>query len=389
MKKLIAKTVVACAAVSLILHLFASPARAVDRMGDWTAQNTSAPVGIDPAAPNYYFAPDNNYGLITNTSVGGTIQSKINFGSPVQYPTDSGQTADTHFVYLSDPTLEGPTLDFTTPLHMEGTITFDSSAPTEPNICFCWYASEDTRHRIGLGRSNRTVAQGGASADRLRIDFGYGSTSYPNPNPPPTNLGNQFYYVSPDGMTANTEVNSTVPDGTYSFTFDYTPGNVGSPGGGSISATLTNATAGTFSRTVSPLLTEPEDNDFFSFDRFGIVQRFTANTTQLGKYNVVFSNVDYTGGTEAVPFIPGDFNADQDVDAGDLATLLANYGTGTGVPTGDSDGDGDADGNDFLNVQRFLGTVPPPVTAIPEPEAAVLLAISGIAACVRRRRRRR
>src|SRR5690349_16856550 len=88
MKKLIAKTVVACAAVSLILHLFASPARAVDRMGDWTAQNTSAPVGIDPAAPNYYFAPDNNYGLITNTSVGGTIQSKINFGSPVQYPTD-------------------------------------------------------------------------------------------------------------------------------------------------------------------------------------------------------------------------------------------------------------------------------------------------------------
>jgi hypothetical protein len=179
-----------------------------------------------------------------------------------------------------------------------------------------------------------------------------------------------------------------VPDGTYSFTFDYTPGNIGSAGGGSISAMLTNSTAGTFFRTVSPLLTEPEDNDFFTFDRFGIVQRFTANTTQLGKYNVVFSNVDYTGGTEAAPGIPGDFNADQDVDAGDLTTLLANYGTGTGVATGDSDGDGDVDGNDFLNFQRFLGTVPP-ATAIPEPGAAVLLAIGGIVAYVRRGRRRR
>ena len=38
-------------------------------MADWEAQNTHAPT----------FAPDNNYDKINNTTVGGQVQSKINF----------------------------------------------------------------------------------------------------------------------------------------------------------------------------------------------------------------------------------------------------------------------------------------------------------------------
>jgi hypothetical protein len=360
---MIGKNLFKIGTAAFAMQMFLSAAWAVDTMSDWTGLNNR------PTDPPSLFAPDNNYGLISDTSAGGQIQSKINFAG--QFPTDMGQTIDTHFVYFSDPTLVGPTLDFTTPLHMEGTVTFNSPMATEPNLLFGWYSSEDTRHRIGLGISNRTVAQGGAIADRLRIDFGYAATG-----------GNSFHYVSPDGATVNTDVNSTMPNGTYPFTFDYTPAETG-PGG------TMSATVGTFFKTVSPLTTQPWDTDFFTFDRFGFVQRSTANTTQLGNYNIVFSNVSYTGGTAAAVTIPGDFDSDLDVDATDLGIWSTNFGTGTTVATGDADNDGDADGNDFLIWQQNLGPPPPPGTAIPEPGALVLAAMGFLAAHVCRKRRKR
>src|SRR5690606_6875454 len=141
--------------------------------------------------------------------VGGQIQSKINFHSPAVF-----EDPDVHHVYLSDPTMvDGMgmplTLDFRTPLHMEGTITFNSPQITEPNLLFGWYDSTDTRHRIGLGISNRSgsLTQGPAIANALRVDFGYASTTYVNPNPPNQNLGNKFYYVSTDGNQPSDSVN--------------------------------------------------------------------------------------------------------------------------------------------------------------------------------------
>ena len=122
--------------------------------------------------------------------------------------------------------LERSTLDFTSSLHMEGTITFNSPTETEPNFCFCWYSSENTAHRIGLGISNLTDAQNppagdgiGAVANKLRIDFGYGASG-----------GNRFYNVSADGTATQSTTNSVMPNGTYPFEFDYVPGPTGTGG---------------------------------------------------------------------------------------------------------------------------------------------------------------
>ena len=48
-------------------------------------------------------------------------------------------------------------------------------------------------------------------------------------------------------------------------------------------------------RTVQPLESEPEDADIFNFDRFGILQRATANANQHGVYDVVFSDKSFEG----------------------------------------------------------------------------------------------
>ncbi len=372
MNKAVCRVAFAYGMFAILALAASSPALAVDTMVDWTGLNNR------PTDPPSAFAPDNDYGLISPTSAGGQIQSKVNFAG--QFPTDLGQTINTEFVYFSDPTLEGPTLDFRSELHMTGTITFNSPQATEPNLLFGWYNSENSTHRIGLGISNRSVSQGGAIADNLRVDFGYASTSYPNPNGT-GNLGNKFYYVSTDGNQPPESGNSVIPNGSYPFTFDYIPGPAGSLGG-SMSATV-----GTFFKTVQPLETQPHDFDEFTFDRFGFIQRSTTNTTQLGNYNIVFSNVTYTGGTAAAVAIPGDFDADADVDGADLAIWKANYGTGTSVATGDADGDNDADGNDFLIWQRNLSGAP--VAAVPEPSALLLLTASGIAIFSRRLRQKR
>ena len=144
-----------------------------------------------------------------------------------------------------------------------------------------------------------------------------------------------------------------------------------------------SATVGTFFKTVTPLETEPEDNDFFPLDRFGLVQRSTGNTTQLGNYNITFSNVSYTGGTAASVTLPGDFNSSGIVDDVDLDVWTTNFGTGTTLATGDADGDGDADGSDFLIWQQNLSGAP--AAAVPEPSTATVLLGLGLAAVLRRR----
>ncbi|HYO24148.1 MAG TPA: SGNH/GDSL hydrolase family protein [Lacipirellulaceae bacterium] len=77
---------------------------------------------------------------------------------------------------------------------------------------------------------------------------------------------------------------------------------------------------------------------------------------------------------------PGDFDADGEVDAADLALLRAGMGaTGATRRQGDADGDGDVDGADFVAWQRALGTniaAAPSgqlATIVPEPGAAALL----------------
>jgi hypothetical protein len=61
-----------------------------------------------------------------------------------------------------------------------------------------------------------------------------------------------------------------------------------------------------------------------------------------------------------VPQCPGDFDADNDVDIADLATLLAHYGsTGVAYADGDLDADGDVDLADLAALLSVYGTTCP------------------------------
>ncbi len=101
--------------------------------------------------------------------------------------------------------------------------------------------------------------------------------------------------------------------------------------------------------------------------------------------------VDYSDGdifrfvTDAL--VPGDFDADGDVDGEDLPIWEAGYGAASGsmATDGDADGDGDVDGNDFLLWQENLGStaqdLPAPlgVSTVPEP-GTMLLSLVGLVA---------
>lgn len=54
---------------------------------------------------------------------------------------------------------------------------------------------------------------------------------------------------------------------------------------------------------------------------------------------------------------PGDLDGDLDIDIGDLAALLANYGSsGASYEDGDLDGDGDVDLADLAALLAVYGT---------------------------------
>lgn len=77
-----------------------------------------------------------------------------------------------------------------------------------------------------------------------------------------------------------------------------------------------------------------------------------------------------------VPPLPGDFNADGNIDDDDLVQWQTGYGTASDalVSEGDADADQDVDGNDFLIWQRNFGTTPTTqLLAIPEPTAVSLI----------------
>jgi hypothetical protein len=93
----------------------------------------------------------------------------------------------------------------------------------------------------------------------------------------------------------------------------------------------------------------------------------------------------------AIAGVPGDFNQDNRVDDADLPFWKAGFGkaTGASVTDGDADADGDSDGADFLAWQRNYGTAPPtlsPLSPVPEPSIAALIAC-GLAAGAHNRRR--
>jgi hypothetical protein len=87
--------------------------------------------------------------------------------------------------------------------------------------------------------------------------------------------------------------------------------------------------------------------------------------------------------------VPGDFDADGDVDANDLDALETSFGATSGatLAMGDADGDADVDGADFLVWQQNVGAGPP-AAAIPEPHGLVIVALAGLTTIGMRRARR-
>ena len=93
-----------------------------------------------------------------------------------------------------------------------------------------------------------------------------------------------------------------------------------------------------------------------------------------------------------LPRIPGDFDADGDVDRTDVALFVAAYGntSGGGFPSGDYDGDGKTGLSDLALTQLHFGesTEVLSPSAVPEPTALFIAAI-GLLGLVSRSRRRK
>ena len=86
--------------------------------------------------------------------------------------------------------------------------------------------------------------------------------------------------------------------------------------------------------------------------------------------------------------IPGDANGDRTVDAADFAIWEENrFSAGTDWTTGDFNGDGFTDGGDLLiwNANKFATVT----TAVPEPQALVLIAWAAWGLLIRTGRLRR
>jgi fibronectin-binding autotransporter adhesin len=83
-----------------------------------------------------------------------------------------------------------------------------------------------------------------------------------------------------------------------------------------------------------------------------------------------------------VPILPGDFNADGDVDGDDFATWQMNFPTASGatLAQGDADGDGDVDGADFVAWQTNFPFAPSAeASPVAEPAGSILIIFAAVA----------
>jgi hypothetical protein len=123
----------------------------------------------------------------------------------------------------------------------------------------------------------------------------------------------------------------------------------------------------------------------------------SAHNPNFGNYNPSMA-WNWSGVISSVvtapPTLAADFDGNGHVDAADLAAWKIGMGIASGAEKdqGDANGDGAVDGADFLTWQREFGMGPPQtlsaVASVPEPSAALLLAMAlGVASFGRRRSR--
>src|SRR4051812_43548596 len=388
MTKLFGRVLCAFCATAAALLLLSSNALAVDTMADWVGRNNApgATYHFDSQVFNSLNAvgpTEDNYVVISPTSIGGAKQAKVNYGQEPnnhinEDPNDVVNVNWEHS-YLADHTLDGGPFTFSNALHMDGTLQFDMPAAgaqgetgAEPNFCFCWYDHTDTRHRVGLGLSNTTETGFTAAPNALRADLFYASSA-----------GSGFVFASKDGTQTN-GANAQIPDGTYHFAFDYVPATDTSgtgTAGSSMSASITDGTT-TWSATLSPLPNAPWFFDGFSLDSFGVIIRTTSGAVRNGVFTFNISNLTYTGGT-AIAGVPGDYNNDGTVNAADYVLWrkgvapLSNEVDTTG-------GAGVTNAADYTAWRARFGNVSGSGSglgagAVPEPSTVLLMLLTSLA----------
>jgi hypothetical protein len=252
------------AAVGLIVAASLAPScvvAATAQLSDWTGQGN--------------FDGENDYKFIPPDSVGGTFQSRM---SP---PPPSGTFPETW--YFRDASLTGGPLGFDDALSMSGTITLSSPNHADPSWFFGWYKSDDYRYRLGFSAAQAVLDP--PNAIRMSIARGNGGAAS-------TPLA-----LTSDGGSSS--LKATIPDGTYAFSFSYTPG-----ASNNLSVHITSP--GTDWRRENQTVNWSTPD---VFDRFGFLQIGTTVDTRT--FDVIVSDLSYTG--ESVPEPP----------ASTLATICA------------------------------------------------------------------
>lgn len=152
---------------------------------------------------------------------------------------------------------------------------------------------------------------------------------------------------------------------TFSLTFDQD----------GFSVSIDAGAAGLFNSGNRPWSQVPNGFDLTNFgDRaYLFIQSFDLNGGSPA--NMVLESISVHG-----TLIPGDFDADGDVDGADFVAWQTNFPKpgGATLSQGDADGDGDVDGADFVVWQTSFPSSPPDASPVPEPTGFCLL----LACCV-------
>jgi PEP-CTERM motif-containing protein len=233
--------------VVIIQQLMGSAAfAAFASLNDWIGQNNTLPT--------------NNYTVLTETSAGGTFQAR-------ETPALVTSVATPENWYLRDETLAGGPFGYNTPLSMSGKITVSNPNNADPSWFFGWYKSSDIRFRLGFGVANQST-----NNLRMQAQRANGGTA--------TSLN-----LTTDG--SNTATLASTPNGTYDFSFVYTPGATNN-------LTVHIDPTGSDWRRVNQTVNLATAN---IFDRFGFLQ-IGAAAADPTTFGVTFSDINYTGETQ-------------------------------------------------------------------------------------------
>jgi hypothetical protein len=274
-----------------------------------------------------------------------------------------------------------------TRLHAEGDVFFDSSggADVQVFVAFMDATLEDS-----------------ANGDRLvgfRMDPGVGNHTIRA-----VAFGGDFGGYDAGGGNAMAPGSATLPDGAYNFSFDYVPDPLGIgapvPTPGEITLTLTPS-AGGDPVVLRNALAGGQDRAGRPLNAFGFTHNNGSNNGDSRANTYFIDNLTYTG--DGATFLAADFNSDGRVDVADLGILATNFNDSPPDPAGRAGGDANLDGmvdvadlgilatlfnqgtGAALSFEQALGAHPNLAAAVPEPAGG--LALAGLLAAGRRRRR--